>query len=72
MATLDTLLADFNQFKTDMTTALARAQADLDKLSQVGTLTPEQQAIVDQVDQGLTTADSTLQAFDVPKTPPTP
>ena len=69
MADLNTLFTDFNTFKTDLTTALDRIQADLNKL---GGLTPDQQTIVDNVDQGLKDLDAKINNFDVPPAPPTP
>lgn len=71
MATLQTLLADFTTFKADMTTTLARVQADLDKLK-TSNLSPADQATLDAIDQGVKDADATLKAFDVPTAEPPP
>jgi len=65
MADLTTLQSDFNQFNSDVSAALARAQASINALMATG-LTPAQQAIVDSIDASVKTADATVNAFDVP------
>jgi len=73
MADIATLIKDVSKFKDDTLAAIKRAQDSIDKLQVAlsnATLTPEQQAALDAVDAAVNTADTTVQAFDVPPTPP--
>src|SRR5579862_1617716 len=67
MADLNSLQAEVSQFISDVTAALARAQASIDALNNAG-LTPAQQAIVDALANSVSAADASVQAFDVTPT----
>lgn len=62
MADIAKLAADFQAFKTDFTAFVAQVQVDLATITAPGTLTPEQQAAVDSIDQGVQDLDATLKA----------
>lgn len=67
MATVETLIADVNVFRADVTGALGRAQTKIDELKTAlagASLSPEQQASLDELDAAVNAADSVVKAFE--------